>query len=239
VKAFLKPKAVKLAVALSMLMSGSQRKHALTWLRSFAPGALLDLRLPWIVFGATDFLADFLSWERQCGRSLRVFEYGSGGSTLFWLARGAEVVSIEHDPLWYAHLRQRFEPSSPVDYRLVLPEPAESDSHGADIADPACYRSDDASFRGCTFRNYVSQVDAFPDDHFDVILIDGRARPACIQHSVDKVRPGGLLVLDNADRPYYTARTQPYLAHFTRHVFRGPVPGITLMGQTDIYVKGR
>ena len=238
-KAFLKPKAAKLAVVLSMLRSGSQRKHLLTWLRSFEPDALLDQRLPWIVFGATDFLEDYLNRERLHGRPLRGFEYGSGGSTLFWLAFGATVVSIEHDPQWYARLRQRLDAASPVDYRLVLPEPGEADSHGADIADPDSYRSEDASFRGYTFCNYVSQIDSFPGGHFDVILIDGRARPACIQHSVDKVRPGGLLVLDNADRSYYTARTQPCLGNFTRHEFRGPVPGITFMGQTDVYVRDR
>jgi SAM-dependent methyltransferase len=238
-KAFLKPGAVKMTVALSMLRSGSQRKYLITWLRSFGPAALLDRRLPWIVFEATDFLADFLNRERQRGRPLRVFEYGSGGSTLFWLAFGAAVVSVEHDPQWYARLRQRLDAASPVDYRLVLPEPGAIDSRTADIADPGCYLSDDASFRGCTFRDYVSQIDPFPDGHFDVILIDGRARPACIRHSVDKVRPGGLLVLDNADRPYYTARTQSYLSSFARYEFRGPVPGITLLGQTDIYVRDR
>ncbi len=239
VKAFLKPQAVKLAVVLAMLRSDSQRKHLITWLRSFEPDALLDQRLPWIAFGATDFLEDFLNRERQHGRSIRVFEYGSGGSTLFWLAFGAAVVSIEHDPQWYARLRQRLDAASPVNYRLVLPEPDATDSHGADIADPGSYRSDDADFRGYTFRSYVSQIDSFPDGHFDVILIDGRARPSCIRHSVGKVRAGGLLVLDNADRSYYTARTQPYLDNFTRREFRGPVPGITFMGQTNIYVRDR
>jgi hypothetical protein len=238
-KAALKPKAIKLTTALSMLRSGSQRKHLITWLRSFEPDTLLDRRLPWIVFEAIDFLEDFLNRERQRGQTVRVFEYGSGGSTLFWLAHGAVVVSIEHDPQWYTRLRQRLDAASPVDYRLVLPEPGESDSHGEDIADPRCYASEDASFRGCTFRNYVSQIDSFPSGHFDVILIDGRARPSCIQHSADKVRPGGLLVLDNADRPYYTARTQPYLSRFTRREFLGPVPGLTDAGRTDIYVRDR
>ncbi|MEA2488493.1 MAG: hypothetical protein QOH21_285, partial [Acidobacteriota bacterium] len=50
--------------------------------------------LPWMTFGAIDFLDGYL----QPG--MRVFEYGSGGSTLFYLRHGASVVSVEHDAEW-------------------------------------------------------------------------------------------------------------------------------------------
>ncbi|HKO93603.1 MAG TPA: hypothetical protein VJU61_20760, partial [Polyangiaceae bacterium] len=50
---------------------------------------------PWIPFVARRWLA------RQLRPHLRVFEWGSGGSTLFLARRVAELVSVEHDAEWY------------------------------------------------------------------------------------------------------------------------------------------
>lgn len=30
----------------------------------------------------------------------RIFEWGSGGSTLRYVQMGCEIIAIEHDPLW-------------------------------------------------------------------------------------------------------------------------------------------
>ena len=38
---------------------------------------------------------------------------------------------------------------------------------------------------------------------FDVIVIDGRAREACLAKAVDRLRPDGLIVFDNVDRQRY------------------------------------
>jgi predicted O-methyltransferase YrrM len=37
---------------------------------------------------------------------MRVFEYGAGMSSLWYAARVAEVVSVEHDPEWAAEVRR-------------------------------------------------------------------------------------------------------------------------------------
>jgi len=42
----------------------------------------------WITFGATDFL------KKIANDKMRVFEYGSGGSTLFWSERVNHVISV-------------------------------------------------------------------------------------------------------------------------------------------------
>ena len=46
-------------------------------------------------------------------------------------------------------------------------------------------------------------IDQYPDEYFDIILIDGRARPSCFQYSFQKLKIGGLIILDNADIDYY------------------------------------
>lgn len=91
--------------------------------------------------------------------------------------------------------------------------------------------------RDCRKVSYVSQIDAFADASFDVVLIDGRARPACICHSVAKVKPGGMLILDNSDRAYYLAQTRPWLQDYTGLTFSGAVPHDPVFAQTTIFFK--
>lgn len=56
--------------------------------------------LPWITDGATDFLESYIAERTKKGHETRVFEFGSGNSTLYFLSRGASVVSVEHDLDW-------------------------------------------------------------------------------------------------------------------------------------------
>jgi predicted O-methyltransferase YrrM len=90
---------------------------------------------------------------------------------------------------------------------------------------------------GRRFHRYASAIDAFPDGSFDVVLVDGRARPACIRHGARKVRVGGWLILDNAEREYYVRHVQADLADFNRRSFRGAGPVNTASWQTDVFVR--
>jgi hypothetical protein len=163
-----------------------------------------------------------------------VFEYGSGGSTRFWLSQGAQCVSIEHDPAWFEVVRARLG-GAKVDYRLIEPEPATE--VGRSAADPEAYLSDDEHYRGMSFRKYAGAIDEFAAGHFDIVMVDGRARPSCLMHAADKVRPGGLLVLDNAEREYYTATAGAHLTRFQRLSFWGAQPTCHHYTRTDIYVN--
>jgi hypothetical protein len=56
--------------------------------------------LPWITDGAIDFLDTFILERRKIGFSTKVFEFGSGNSTLYFLSKGCFVTSVEHDTSW-------------------------------------------------------------------------------------------------------------------------------------------
>lgn len=56
--------------------------------------------LPWITDGATDFIDNFINERTKQGLETRVFEFGSGNSTLYFLSKGCSVVSVEHDFEW-------------------------------------------------------------------------------------------------------------------------------------------
>lgn len=217
--------------ALNALQDPRLRRHLPWWLRSKRRDYLLNAPCPWLAFDA------ILALQEKTTPGMRVFEFGSGGSTLFWLAKGAaQVVSVEHDPAWHRVVAARLAGKSQADLRLALPVAGHPPG---DVADPALFQSDDEAFRGFSFEGYVRQIDAFPDSHFDILLVDGRARPACIAHGARKVKPGGLLVLDNADRPYYLSRTAAYLADFDRKLFSGMTPVTPGLSTTAIFTRRR
>ena len=215
-----------------MLRQGSSLRHTAEWVRSLRRDYLVSRPSPWMTFGAVDFLRETLK------SGITVFEYGSGGSTLFWLQWARSVVSIEHDREWYDRLRPLLE-GRPVDYRLVEPESRGSDTRAADPAVPSEYATEDAGLRHMRFVTYARQIDGFEDGSFDLVCVDGRSRPACVVHSAPKVKPGGMLVLDNSDRAYYLTHTREALSGFQKLDFAGPVPCLKFDSMTSIFVRGR
>ncbi len=111
-------------------------------------------------------------------------EWGSGRSTR-WLARRLRhLVAVEHDPRWRDEVREQLEQAGlhNVDYRLIpLEHP---------IDEPTRPRYD-------PMPRYASFVDEFPDGYFDFIEVDGHYRQACIVMGLPKLKPGGLLLVDD------------------------------------------
>lgn len=187
---------------------------------------------PWLVYDAIEYL------DRLEIAGKHVFEYGSGGSTLYWQRRGAVCISIEHNAAWYALLQKALATGRHVDYRLVLPEALQNAEIPDAAQDPDCYMSRDKGLASCSFRQYVTQIDEFPEAFFDLVLIDGRSRPACIKHSAPKIKPNGRLIIDNSDRDYYFSMTRPFLEHFELEArFSGPVSGCRVISATSFYRK--
>src|SRR5262249_25669747 len=157
------------------------------WLRGLAEdiSPLKDAR-PWIPFAAIRFL------ERTLTKDMRVFEYGSGGSTLFFGERVREVVSIEHDPRWFETVTNVVRQRGWMHCTVEVIEPRDDPTAvRRDPSDATSYLSSDAMYLGQSFRKYASSIDRYPDRYFDLIQIDGRARPSCFLHSLPKVKIGG------------------------------------------------
>lgn len=223
--------AAYLGFSLRLLARPRQGRHLWRWLASLAPGAMLRNPYPWLVFDAVDYLnpIDMRGW--------RIFEYGSGASTLYWLRKGARLTSVEHDAAWYEQVRARLPAGADVDYRLAPPEPPESPRPSLDPADPAACVSANYVHDGLTYRRYVAQVDGVADGSLDLAVVDGRARSSCLVRAAPKVRPGGLLILDNSEREYYTRLIGEALESFTPMTFKGLVPQVPVFSQTTIYVR--
>ena len=84
--------------------SGGRGMNGLRLFRFFGPwreslkmgSSPIESRRPWLTFQAINVLG------KHVKTGSRVFEYGGGGSTFYFLDRGASVVTVEHDPEWLA-----------------------------------------------------------------------------------------------------------------------------------------
>lgn len=50
---------------------------------------------------------------------------------------------------------------------------------------------------------YIAAIKRYPDNFFDVVVVDGREREACLLAAMPKVKPGGKLFLDDSQRERY------------------------------------
>jgi len=64
--------------------------------------------LPLYTYPAIEYLTQFDF------SSKRIFEYGSGGSTVFWMKRAKEVFSVENNPEWIDKLRPRLHDNAKI-----------------------------------------------------------------------------------------------------------------------------
>ena len=120
------------------------------------------------------------SWLRPTDRGL---EWGSGRSTSWLASRVGHLVTVEHDPGWHAQVSRELEArglAAKVDYRLVE---APRDQMAEPLEHP-----------------YAAIADRIEDDTLDLAVIDGQMRLRCMEKALAKLKPGGLLVLDGANR---------------------------------------
>jgi hypothetical protein len=140
------------------------------WFRSFEEGASVDRDgqpIPWYTYPAIEFLHTRIRPE------MTVFEYGCGNSTIWWAARVAGVVSVEHDSEWYRRISGRVPPNVAL-LHVPLDRPGE--------------------YAGTLLR---------ASRRFDVVVIDGRERVECTRGITRGLADRGVIVFDNSDRPEY------------------------------------
>jgi hypothetical protein len=201
------------SVAVARQMVANPRE-AMRWFANRLSGkSPLELRQPWLTYAAIDFL------RSRIHPGMRVLEWGAGGSTLFFALAACVITSVETDKRWFELVRShliRSSLSAAVDLRLVP------------LA--ALLDGDFAAYLGC-----ACEAD------WDVVLVDGSesqvpTRMRCLSAALGHIRPGGLLILDDAWRSAYSS-APGLLREYTRHQFLGLGPARLPVGKTDVYIR--
>jgi predicted O-methyltransferase YrrM len=148
-----------------------------------------ELRKPWMKYREIGIIEDLLLGLRPA----QVLEWGAGYGTLHFaslLPRTSRWIALEHDPAWAARIRElTVDPR--VRIHTVLPEAPDWRERHADG----------------TYEDFSGYVD-FPSRYapFEFILVDGRAREACLERAHSLLSPNGVVVLHDANRSFRRAR---------------------------------
>lgn len=178
---------------------------------------------PWWHYDAIRFV------EERLPQGARVFEYGGGASTLWLLGHGAQVVTIEDSAEWTEALLAR---APHADVRLI--EPSGGQIARAVVDWPA----------------YADMINDQKADSLDLVIVDGVTRRLCVLAAADKVKPGGMLLLDDSQPPPDVPSWRPELRDLYTDLpnvldgwsmthLRGLKPGTWNPVQTTVWIKPR
>lgn len=156
---------------------------------------------PWLAPAAINILDAILN------KNMTVLEYGSGNSTVFISERSGKVVSIEHHPGWFERVRDELKNKdiTNVDYHQIEPDQNQETKKEIEVRFKKPFDQENQNY-----HSYYSFAESLDDEMFDLILIDGRARVECATRVSNKIKSGGILILDNSERERYKSIHQMY-----------------------------
>lgn len=129
---------------------------------------------PWLTPQANSLLSTLLK-PTDIG-----LEWGSGRSTLWFAQRIKHLTSVEHDEAWHEAVSSKLKASNISNVTYLLSNVTEE-----------CEKLEQSS--------YVQVVNMFGKNSLDLALVDGIYRDVCANTVLEKIRPGGIVVLDNAN----------------------------------------
>lgn len=138
----------------------------------------LDLGKPWWSFGAVKAVGGFVS------QKMDVFEFGSGGSTLFLAQRVKTVTCVEDSDEWAVAVETKVRETGMKNVRIMT-------KHFDFASDTAFCESE--------------YFNALGGQKYDLIVVDGqewstKVRPLCFWRAEEFVKPGGAIVVDDSWR---------------------------------------
>jgi predicted O-methyltransferase YrrM len=194
-------------------------KHwAYSLTRAYDSLAIAELDVPWWTYKAIDVVE---LWLESRPRPIQVFEYGSGASTLWLSRRVDEVHSVEHHRGFAEHIAPTLNQHANIDFLIV--EPTKSDNPRVPSAKEG--------HAGLDFADYVATIEKV-GGKFDLIVIDGRAREACLTAALPHLAAGGRIVFDNTRRRRY--REAIAASGVQEQVLRGLTPTLPYPDQTSV-----
>jgi len=189
----------------------------------------------------------FRQLERVIKPNSKVFEYGCGGSSLWWAAHAAEVTSVEHNADWASWVSK----SAPANLKIITREmdeacaPERREAVAKFFAEepdlPISPKHEHNIMHGLLceeFVAYATEITAFKRASLDIVVVDGMARALSAWLAAQYVKPDGIIVFDNSDRWQYNSAYQMLsAAGFRRIDYYGPGPVNRQEWCTSLFVK--
>lgn len=219
----------------------------ISWTESWQSqtGTQFGKPIPWMTYPAIEFFRR----SELFGKKPRVFEFGSGSSTLFWAERAAHVYSVEDDERFWNSISEKAKGRENIQvdfvprYSKLKPGYEAIVEKVAALLPPlvASYKTETLEKHGIIWEGweaYCSRILNFPDQYFDVVVIDSKARSLSTALSIAKVKEEGIIVFDNSDRVEYNPLYKLLASQgFYRVDFWGPIPMRKYLSCTSIFSK--
>lgn len=119
--------------------------------------------IPWMNYSFIDFI------EPRLNKSMTVFEYGAGYSTLYLSDKVKTVTSIEYDKDWFEKVKRDLEVKGNCEVEYY-PEP----------------------------EKYIKAITDIDKGPYDLIIVDGRDREECIKYITPYLSENGVIILDDS-----------------------------------------
>lgn len=140
-----------------------------------------------------------------------ILEFGAGCSTAFFATFPVHITSFEHHHMWYAKVRDYITESNITNVTLHW------------MKNP-----------------YYHACEQFDDTSFNIVYVDGLDRIKCIEYTMRLVKPGGILILDDAQHEKYNkayALLNNWQLHSCTQEKANPVTGELQIAQTNWWIK--
>ena len=131
----------------------------------------LNPNLPWLTRKANKYLDNDLT------KDMIGLEFGSGRSSVWFASKLKHLVSVEGHEGWYEKVSSEFKRKEVKNIDYIFSKFDEKTEENAE--------------------EYSDVVNNYDDEYFDFILVDGGPRDLCVLKSFNKLRPGGILAIDN------------------------------------------
>jgi SAM-dependent methyltransferase len=127
---------------------------------------------PWLSLAAMRYM------DRLVDRRLQVLECGAGTSSAWYAGRVGRLWSLESNERWFEYVHELLDHQGTANYELIF----------------------------APLETWPARIAQFPDRSLDLVIVDhdevaSFTRLAAIGSVKSKVRPGGVLMLDDSDRP--------------------------------------
>ncbi len=186
-------------------MDSSGYLKEIGWINSFKTQMPIDINsspIPWVTYGFIDFISERLN------KTMDIFEYGCGNSTLWYSQKVNTVTSVEHDKSWFEKIKNSMPNNVKINYQELI------------------YNGDYSNFSTKLYKK------------FDIVIVDGRDRFNCIKNSIDSLKANGVIVLDDSERESYSDGITFLLENnFKKIDFWGISPGLFYKKNTTIFYR--
>jgi predicted O-methyltransferase YrrM len=149
--------------------------------------------------------------EKNLNKNHTVFEFGSGASTLFFAKKVGKLVSLETNEKWFEIVGKKL----------------------AEIGSENVERS--LMIDGLENQNYENFAKNC-GEKFDFIIVDSIKRFQCCKNSIDALKAGGSIILDDSERENYKKIFDFFAEkNFNKTDFFGIAPGQLRIKNTTIF----